>query len=169
MCLISKIDRQRREQGEWVYWPRWASAARRGASAPETDSAERNILPIDVAFCPFGSLRNWLPDADSVVYAAGESGCGFSGKLSGWNYTMRCSPEADRLNVDFDLKKSLGSDNTPNASVEISGVGYIQNFDTSLDISVTNNLVQSLTFGNKNLNGVLDFTGNSGFVVGSEL
>ena len=106
----------------------------------------------------FGSLRTWLLGSDNVVYAASESGCGFSGKLSGWNYTMRCSSEADRLNLNFDLKKSLGADNTPNASVEISGVGYIQNFDTSLDMSVRNNLIQSLAFGNKNLNGVLNFT-----------
>ncbi len=84
----------------------------------------------------FDSLRALLPGRPGAAWANPGSGCGLSGKFGGWEYTMKCSSEPDRLSFDFDLKKELGGEKTSGASVGISGTGYIQNFQSSVDMSI---------------------------------
>jgi hypothetical protein len=104
------------------------------------------------------SFRAWPPIAPGLVHADSGSSCGLSGKLGDWTYTMQCSAEADRLNFNFALKMQLGGDKTSGAAVEITGTGYVQNFQSSLDMNIQGSVLQSLLYTNKNLNGETNFT-----------
>ena len=75
----------------------------------------------------------------------------------GWNtkFTPKFSP--DRLDFKVDIKRKGGLFGIADIDADLSGAGYIQNFETSLSMAVNGGNMSRFDFSNKNVNGTVDF------------
>ncbi len=91
-----------------------------------------------------GSLR-------STVYAD-SGGLSLSGEDDGWAYTVKASPQPDKLNLDLDVSRKYNG-----LVVKVTGSGYVQNFETAATIMIKDSQLKYFDYQNKNLNGQINF------------
>jgi hypothetical protein len=75
----------------------------------------------------------------------------------GWDtkFTPKFTP--DRLDFQVDIKRKGGLFGLADIDADLTGKGYIQNFETSLSMAVNNGNMNRFDFTNKNVNGIVDF------------
>ncbi len=76
----------------------------------------------------------------------------FNAVVSGWETKFNVEPADGRLNINLQMKKSLG-----NVAAVITGEGYLADFDFSSDIDVEKSTVQKMQATYKKLNGNMNF------------
>ena len=72
--------------------------------------------------------------------------------VSGWETKFNVEPADGRLNINLQMKKSLG-----NVAAVITGEGYLADFDFSSDIDVQRSTVEKMRATYKKLNGNMNF------------
>ena len=76
----------------------------------------------------------------------------FNAVVSGWETKFNVEPADGRLNINLQMKKSLG-----NVAAVITGEGYLADFDFSSDIDVQRSTVEKMQATYKKLNGNMNF------------
>ncbi len=90
----------------------------------------------------------WIPE--STVYAAGTE-LSFSGKVDGWDTSIRVTPSSNRLDIAFKVNRSYQG-----MSVMVSSKGFLKDFLSAADIQVSQGNVDNFAYDAKNLNGEMD-------------
>ena len=104
------------------------------------------------------SALEWVSSLEPRVYAAegadAETG---EGEEEGWkfNYDTKFSP--DRLDFDVDLSRKGGVAHVTELDANITGKGYIKNFESSLSMAINNSAMSQFNFSNSDVNGAVDF------------
>jgi hypothetical protein len=75
----------------------------------------------------------------------------------GWDTKFSPKFSPDRLDFQVDIKRKGGLFGVADIDADLSGKGYIQNFETSLSMAVNNGNMDRFDFSNKNVNGTVDF------------
>ena len=98
--------------------------------------------------------RGWELIEPRVYAAEGETE---ETEEEGWDtkFTPKYTP--DRFDFDVDIKRKGGLAGITNIDADLTGKGYIQNFETSLSMAVNNGSTSKFDFSNKNVNGTVDF------------
>jgi hypothetical protein len=92
-----------------------------------------------------------LAGLHSTVYAD-SGGLSLSGEDDGWAYTVKASPQPDKLNLDLDVSRKYNG-----LVVKVTGSGYVQNFETAATIMIKHSQLKYFDYQNKNLNGQINF------------
>lgn len=75
----------------------------------------------------------------------------------GWDTKFQPKFSPDRLDFKVDIKRKGGLFGIADIDADLSGAGYIQNFETSLNMAVNGGNMSRFDFSNKNVNGTVDF------------
>lgn len=75
----------------------------------------------------------------------------------GWDTKFQPKFSPDRLDFKVDIKRKGGLFWIADIDADLSGAGYIQNFETSLNMAVNGGNMSRFDFSNKNVNGSVDF------------
>ena len=103
------------------------------------------------------AARGWQMIEPRVYASEGENEAPTEKEEDGWDtkFTPKFSP--DRLDFQVDIKRKGGLFGLADVDADLSGKGYIQNFETSLSMAVNNGNMDRFDFSNKNVNGTVDF------------
>jgi hypothetical protein len=99
-------------------------------------------------------------DAVSNAYDAATSGLnmtikGFKAVVDGWDTEFDATPEEGKLHLTLKLTRSA---ETANLVAEITGDGYLQDYDAMLDAAMSGGSMDDLTGSFKNINGSMNLT-----------
>jgi hypothetical protein len=98
------------------------------------------------------SFYGWLDRLEPRVYAAGdEDSESKEEEEEGWKIKSKANFGADRVDFNVDLARHGDID------ADITGNGYVKNFETSMSLVVNNSNVSQFDFQNQNVNGAVDF------------
>lgn len=75
----------------------------------------------------------------------------------GWDTKFLPKFSPDRLDFQVDIKRKGGLFGVADIDADLTGKGYIQNFETSLSMAVNGGNMSRFDFSNKNVNGTVDF------------
>jgi hypothetical protein len=75
----------------------------------------------------------------------------------GWDTKFLPKFSPDRLDFQVDIKRKGGLFGVADIDADLTGKGYIQNFETSLSMAVNGGNMSRFDFSNKNVNGSVDF------------
>lgn len=98
--------------------------------------------------------RGWELIEPRVYAAEGESQ---ETEEEGWDTKFTPKYSADRFDFDVDIKRKGGLAGIADIDADLTGVGYIQNFETSLSMAVNGGNMSKFDFSNKNVNGTVNF------------
>jgi len=100
----------------------------------------------------------WLERLDPRVYAAADENAEKGDEEEeGWKFHFDDTFTPDRLNFTIHLSRTGAVANVTELDADITGKGYVQNFDNSLSMVIHNSKVSQFDFSNKNVNGAVDF------------
>jgi len=102
-------------------------------------------------FFALDMVPRWLDSLTPPVYAASEDQESGEKEEEGWKFKYDYKFNPDRL--DFEVTASKAGE----IEAEITGKGYIKNFETSMALTVQNSSTQHFDFSNQNVNGIVDF------------
>jgi hypothetical protein len=74
-----------------------------------------------------------------------------NGTVKGWDVKLKATQDTDRVNLQLNVKKVEAG-----IHAQLSGDGYLHNFDTSSDIEIHDSMLRDFRWSNKNLNGVMN-------------
>lgn len=96
-------------------------------------------------------LFHWLDRLEPSVYAADSDSESKEEDEEGWKIKSNASFGPDRVDFNVDLARHGDIDG------DISGKGYVKNFESSMALVVNNSNVSKFDFSNSNVNGAVDF------------
>lgn len=94
---------------------------------------------------------DWLDRLEPRVYAADGDSESAEEDEEGWKIKSNANFGPDRVDFNVDLARHGDIDG------DISGNGYVKNFETSMALVVNNSNVSKFDFSNANVNGAVDF------------
>jgi hypothetical protein len=94
---------------------------------------------------------HWLGRLEPRVYAADGDSESAEEDEEGWKIKSNANFSPDRVDFNVDLARHGDIDG------DISGNGYVKNFETSMALVVNNSNVSKFDFSNANVNGAVDF------------
>jgi hypothetical protein len=101
--------------------------------------------------------RGWEIIEPRVYADEGENKGPTEKEEDGWSTKFLPKFSPDRLDFQVDIKRKGGLSGIADIDADLSGKGYIQNFETSLSMAVNNGNMDRFDFSNKNVNGSVDF------------
>jgi hypothetical protein len=101
--------------------------------------------------------RIWQVIEPRVYADEGENEAPTEKEEDGWDTKFSPKFSPDRLDFQVDIKRKGGLFGIADIDADLSGKGYIQNFETSLSMAVNNGNMDRFDFSNKNVNGTVDF------------
>ncbi|HEU5403852.1 MAG TPA: hypothetical protein VFU86_21025 [Terriglobales bacterium] len=96
-------------------------------------------------------LFNWLDRLEPRVYAADPDSESAEEDEEGWKIKSNANFGTDRVDFNVDLARHGDIEG------DISGNGYVKNFESSMALVVNNSNVSKFDFSNANVNGAVDF------------
>jgi hypothetical protein len=98
-----------------------------------------------------GGLFDWVDRLEPQVYAADGDSETKEEDEEGWKIRSNANFGPDRVDFKVDLARHGDIDG------DISGSGYVKNFESSMALVVNNGEVSKFDFSNANVNGAVDF------------
>lgn len=108
-------------------------------------------------------LASLLEQIEPRVYAAPDENTeNGDGDDDGWKYHFEHKFTPDRLDFTIQLNRSGTVADVTEMDVQITGKGYVQNFESSLSMAINGGKMNQFGFSNKNVNGAVDFDWTAG-------
>jgi hypothetical protein len=115
------------------------------------DSRQPAGVPPGAPTSYFASALSILQHQFAEVVHAQTTLTEVTGNVKGWDVKLKATQVTDRVNLQLSVKKVEAG-----IHAQLSGDGYLHNFDTSSDIEIHDSMLSDFRWSNKNLNGVMN-------------